>query len=121
MNIALWVLQSLLAFAFCAAGAMKLAKSRAALLTDKRMAWANDFETSHIKLIGLAEVLGGIGLVLPLALHVLPLLTPVAAAGLALLMAGAVATHVRRKESPVVPALLGVLSAVVAVGRFALL
>lgn len=118
MNIALWILQSLLAFAFCAAGLMKLAKSRAALLADKRMAWANDFESSHIKLIGLVEVLGGIGLILPLALHVMPILTPVAAAGLALLMIGAVATHIRRKESPVPPMVLALLSLAVAVGRF---
>lgn len=121
MNIALWIIQSLLGFAFCAAGMTKLAKNRAALLTDKRMAWANDFESSHIKLIGLAELLGGIGLILPLALHVIPLLTPVSAAALALLMIGAVATHIRRKEPPVVPAVLALLSACVAAGRFMLL
>lgn len=120
MNIALWVIQSLLALALCAAGGAKVVKSRAALLTDKRMAWANDFSSSQIKLIGLAEVLGGIGLILPLAVGVMPVLTPIAAAGLALLMAGAVITHLRRKESPVPPAILGLLSAGVAVGRLIL-
>ncbi len=118
MNIALWIIQALLAFAFCGAGGAKLAKSRTALLTDKRMGWANDFSSSQIKLIGLAEVLGGIGLILPHALHILPVLTPLAAAGLALLMAAAAITHLRRKESAVVPAILGLLSAGVAAGRF---
>jgi len=121
MNIALWILQSLLGFFFCFAGATKIAKDRAALLADKHMAWANDFESSHIKLIGLAEVLGGIGLILPLALHVLPLLTPVSAACLAVLMGGAVWTHLRRKEPPAFPAVLTLLSILVAVGRFSLL
>ena len=121
MNIALWILQSFLALFFCIAGATKLAKDRSALLADKRMAWAHDFEASHIKLIGLAEVLGGIGLILPLALHVLPLLTPVSAACLAVLMAGAVATHLRRNEPSAFPAVLTLLSVLVAIGRFSLL
>ena len=60
MNIALWTIQSVLALAFCGAGGAKLAQNRAALLTNKRMGWANDFSSSQIKLIGLAEVLGGI-------------------------------------------------------------
>jgi uncharacterized membrane protein YphA (DoxX/SURF4 family) len=109
MNIALWVVQSFLALAFVGAGGAKLAKTRAALLTDKRMGWAEDFEASQIKLIGLAEVLGGIALVVPLALGVLTVLTPVAAAALALLMAGAASTHLRRKESAAVPVILALL------------
>lgn len=120
MNIALWIIQSLLALAFCAAGGVKLAKGRAALLADKRMAWANDFSSSQIKMIGLAEVLGGIALILPLAVHFMPFLTPFSAGGLAVLMVGAVATHLRRKEPAAVPIVLALLSAFVALGRFGL-
>lgn len=120
MNITLWIIQSVLALAFVGAGGTKLAKDRAALLTDKRMGWANEFSSSQIKLIGLAEVFGGIGLILPLAIGIMPVLTPLAAAGLAVLMGGAATTHLRRKESAVVPAILALLSAGVAVGRFVL-
>jgi uncharacterized membrane protein YphA (DoxX/SURF4 family) len=118
MNIVLWIIQALLAFAFLGAGSLKLIKNRDALLTDKRMAWANDFSAPQIKLIGIAEVVGAIGLILPLALGVVPLLTAVAATGLALLMGGAIFTLFRRNELPAPPTILGVLSAVVAVGRF---
>ena len=120
MNIAMWIVQAVLALAFLGAGGAKLAKDRAALLADKRMAWANDFSAPQIKGIGLAEVLGGIGLILPLALGVMAVLTPLAAAALALLMGGAAVTHLQRREPAVVPAMLGLLSAAVAAGRFTL-
>lgn len=120
MNVALWILQGLLAFAFVGAGAMKLFKSRDALVSDPKMGWAADFSSSQIKLIALAEVLGGVGLVLPMAIGVLPILTPWAAIALAVLMAGAAWTHIRRNEPPVPPIVLGVLSACIAVGRWVL-
>jgi uncharacterized membrane protein YphA (DoxX/SURF4 family) len=120
MNIALWIVQSLLAAAFLSAGGTKLAKDRGTLLTDARMGWANDFSAPQIQLIGLADVLGGIGLILPRALGILPVLTPLAASGLALLMGGAAATHLRRKESAAVPATLALLSAGLAIARLVL-
>jgi hypothetical protein len=51
-------------------------------------------------LIGLAEILGAIGLVVPAAVHIAPILVPLAAVGLALVMAGAAVVHARRKEAP---------------------
>jgi uncharacterized membrane protein YphA (DoxX/SURF4 family) len=120
MNNVLWAVQSLVALVFLAAGGMKIAKDRGALLADPRMAWANEFSASQIKLIGLAEVLGAIGLIVPQALGVLPVLTPIAAAGLAALMAGAAVTHLRRSEAAAPPLVLGVVSAAVAVGRLVL-
>lgn len=117
MNVALWVLQSLLAVVFLGAGMTKLAKHRQALLQDPRMAWANDFTGSQLKMIGVAEVLGAIALVLPWALGTIRVLTPLGAVGLASLMVGAVATHVKRREPPVVAGILAVLSACVALGR----
>ena len=99
MNIALWVIQSLLAFAFFAAGMMKIAKGKDGLVKDPKMGWAADFSGIQVRLIGLVEVLGALGLILPRALDILPILTPVAALGLVFVMAGAVVTHVRRNET----------------------
>ncbi len=120
MNIALWIVQGLLAFAFVAAGGMKLAKSREALLSDPKMGWAEDFPAGAIKLIGAAEIAGGVGLILPHASGIVPVLTPAAAAGLVLVMLGAVGAHVKRGEVNAVapPAVLMLLSALVAWGRF---
>ena len=114
MTIAFWVLASFLALAFLAAGSSKLIRSRAALLADPRMAWANDFSGTHVKLIGLSEVLGAFGLILPPALHFYPVLSPISALCLAALMSGAAATHIRRKESPVPAVVLAIVSLAVA-------
>jgi hypothetical protein len=108
----------LLAVAFLGAGATKLSQPKDKLA--KNMAWVEDFSQGTVRLIGALEVVGAIGLVLPALTGVLPWLTPLAALGLALLMAGAVYTHLRREEGPAVvpPAvLLLLLAALVAVGR----
>jgi uncharacterized membrane protein len=83
------------------------------------MAWVEDFSQGTVRLIGALEVLGALGLVLPALTGVLPWLTPLAALGLVLLMAGAVYTHLRREEGSAVvpPAVLLLLAALVAVGR----
>ncbi|MEM7418037.1 MAG: DoxX family protein [Gemmatimonadota bacterium] len=96
-----WVLQGLLGAAFLAAGALKLAKTREELLAQgAKMAWVEDFSDSAVRGIGAAEVLGALGVVLPTLTGILPVLTPVAAAGLVLTMLGAAATHIRRGEYP---------------------
>lgn len=118
MDVVLWVIAGLLAVAFLGAGGMKLATPRAKLLENPQMQWASDFSEPMVKAIGAAEVLGAIGLVVPPLVGVAPVLAPIAALCLAGVMAGAVATHVRRKEPFVVPLVLGVLSLVVAVARF---
>jgi hypothetical protein len=84
------------------------------------MAWAGDFSEGTVKLIGALEVLGAIGLVLPWALDVAPVLTPLAALGLVALMVAAAVTHVRRGEQKVLPVnvVLGVVALVVAIARF---
>ena len=119
MNITLWIIAGLLALAFLAAGAMKLAKSRAQL-AESGMAWTEDFSDSQVKLIGLVEVLGALGLILPAALGIAEILTPLAAAGLALTMLGATAVHARRGEKSNIPVtlVLAALAAFVAVMRF---
>ena len=119
MNITLWILASALAAAFLAAGAMKFAQPKEKLAASG-MGWTEDFSPGMVKTIGLLEVLAAIGLILPAVLGVLPLLVPLAAAGLVALMAGAAITHARRKETPMmgVNAVLLVLAGVVAWGRF---
>lgn len=118
MNIALWVVASLLALVFGASGVSKLALSREALVT-KGYGWAADFTPSQVKLIGLLEVLGAVGLVGPPALGVVEMLSPAAAVGLAVLMAAAVVVHVRRRETAhlAVPLTLAIIPAVLAVLR----
>ena len=108
MSLALWVLQALLAFAFSAAGAMKLFKNKAALEADPKMGWAKDFSALQIRLIGLAEVLGGVGLILPRATQIVPILSAVAGFCLAAIMAGGFMTHLKRKEPAAPPLVLGV-------------
>lgn len=120
MNIALWVIAGLLAIAFLAAGLTKLVKSKQALESDPRQAWANEFSSGAIKAIGLAEVLGAIGLILPAVSGIAVILVPLAALGLALNMAGAIVVHLRRQEARAVaaPVVLLVLALFVAWGRF---
>lgn len=117
MNIVIWILQIVLALAFLAAGGMKLARPRPALASSG-LAWVDDFSDSAVKGIGALEVLGAIGLILPALTGIAPILTPLAALGLALTMAGAIVVHIRRKETIVPPLVLGVLALVVAVARF---
>ena len=117
MHIGLWIIQGMLAFAFFGAGAMKLATPVAQLA--EQMAWVGHVPAAGVKLIGSAEVLGAIGLILPSALRLRPKLTPLAAAGLAITMLGAVVTHIAigEPEMTVPPIVLGGLAGVVAWGR----
>ncbi len=119
MNIALWIIAGLLAVAFLASGAMKLGQSGQKLAASG-MRWAEDFTAGTIKGIGVLEVLAAVGLILPAALGVMPVLVPLAAVGLVLLMVGAFITHARRHEvqGMVVSLALLALAALVAWGRF---
>ena len=118
MSITLWVVQVLLAVAFLGAGATKLSQPKEKLA--KNMAWVEDFSQGTVRLIGTLEVLGAIGLVLPALTGVLPWLTPLAAAGLVLLMIGAALAHLRRTEygNIAVNAVLLILATFVVYGRF---
>ena len=106
MGIAVWILQFLLAIAFCAAGLMKMLRPKDEL--RERMAWVEGVTPRGVKLIGLVELLGGLGLVLPALTGIAPILTLLAAIGLALVMVAAIIVH-RRIGDPlaqVAPALL---------------
>ena len=118
MNTVLWIIQIVLAAAFVMAGAMKLSQGKK--LQDK-MTWMGDLSDRTVRFIGAAELLGGLGLVLPAATGIAPWFTPLAAAGLAGTMALAIVTHVRRKDpgAAAVPSIvLGLLSLFVAWQRF---
>jgi len=119
MNIVLWVVAGLLAAAFFASGIMKLIQPKEKLAAAG-MDWSEDFSAGTIKAIGALEGLAAIGLILPAVLGVAPVLVPLAAVGLVLIMIGAAITHGRRGESQmiVVNVVLLALAAFVAWGRF---
>ncbi|MEU8250451.1 DoxX family protein [Nonomuraea sp. NPDC048916] len=119
MNVALWIVAGLLAVVFLASGAMKLIQSKEKLVASG-MGVFEDFGAGTVKAIGVLEVLAAAGLVLPAALGIAPVLVPLAAAGVVLLMGGAIIVHGRRQEAQgiVVTAVLLALAAFVAWGRF---
>jgi len=117
MNIALWVAQGVLAVVFLAAGLMKVTQPKAALEARPGMGYVTERSALDMKLIGIAEILGSLGLILPWRLGLLPFLTPLAAAALAVLMIGAILTHIRRKESPLFVSALAAAALFVAFGR----
>lgn len=65
---------------------------------EKKVSWANDYSPTRLKLFGLIETLGAIGLVFPVITGLFPILTPMAATGLAMVMAGAIMVHLTRDE-----------------------
>lgn len=117
MNIALWIVQVLLAFGFLYSGWMKaLAMEKA----KSSWAWANDVPAWLVALIGWAELLGAIGVIMPQAVNALPVLTPLAASALALVVALGAAFHLKRRESRDigVNVVFLALAVFVAIGRF---
>jgi hypothetical protein len=120
MNITLWVIAGLLATAFLAGGTVKLVLSKQKLAAAPGGGWAEDFSAGAVKTIGALEVLAAVGLILPAVLDIVPVLVPVAATGVVLLMIGAAITHLRRHETKVIVANLAyvVLAGFVVWGRF---
>jgi uncharacterized membrane protein YphA (DoxX/SURF4 family) len=121
MNLTLWIIAGLLAAAYLVAGVGKLIMPKEKIAaTGAGARWVEDFSASGVKAIGAVEVLGAAGLILPPALDIAPVLTPLAATGLVLLMAGAAYTRLRRHEAKYMVADLVylVLAGFVAWGRF---
>jgi uncharacterized membrane protein YphA (DoxX/SURF4 family) len=118
MNLALWIVAIVLAAGFAGSGLMKLLVPKEKLVTSGQ-GWAQDVTPTNIRLIGVVEVLGAAGLILPAVTHIVPILVPLAAIGLVLVMVGAAVVHARRKEAMNigVTAVLLALAAFVAWGR----
>lgn len=121
MNIALWIVQILLALAFLMAGAMKVTQPIQRLATN--MGWVNSLPSQAVRLIGTLEILGAIGLILPAVTGIWPWLTPLAAVGLVLTMIGAMLLHIQRKEfsNLGINLVLLALAAFIVIGRFFML
>ena len=99
MNIALWIIASLLDAVFAIGGFAKLALPKQKLTTAPGGQWTEGFSSGAIKAIGALDLLAAAGLILPAALGIAPLLVPLAAFGLVLTMIGAIHVHVRHGET----------------------
>ena len=118
MNVFLWILQGVLAALFAAAGVTKATQPREKLIAQ--LPWVSDVSTPVVRLIGVAELAGALGLILPAAFDIATVLTPLAATGLAVIMVLATGLHARRKEPQAIGfnAILLIVAAVIAWGRF---
>jgi uncharacterized membrane protein len=120
MNLALWIIQGFLAFAFLAIGSMKLfAYEKYKAMSEKN--GPSGISRGLATFIGTAEIVGALGIILPMATNIAPWLSVLAAIGLSTIMVLAIAHHIRRHESFVPPAILLLLTAFVVYGRFSLL
>jgi uncharacterized membrane protein YphA (DoxX/SURF4 family) len=118
MNAALWIVQGLLAVGFLMFGGMKLfAYEKFKKMIEERSPGHPAPSKELAMLIGISEVAGALGLILPAATGIAPILTTLAAVGLATIMLLALVFHLRRKEAASAPIVLFVLAAFVVVGR----
>jgi hypothetical protein len=99
VNLAVWIIAGLLAAVFLFAGDTKVLVPRAQLAEAPGGGWVNDFSPAFVKALGAVEILGAIGLILPAALDIAPVLVPLAAVGLGSIMIGAAIVTFRRQEA----------------------
>jgi uncharacterized membrane protein len=118
MSIFLWIVQAVLAVLFAMAGVMKSTQPKDKLV--EKLPWVADFSPGAVRFIGIVELVGALGLILPAATGIATALTPLAAVGLGITMLLAAAYHARKKELPAIGlnAVLLILAALVAWGRF---
>lgn len=118
MDLTLWIVQAVLALAYLGAGSAKLLQSRTSL--QPAMPYVEDLPEWTVKFIGAVEILGAAGLLLPALTGVYPILTPMAATGLAVLQVLAGLLHVKRREFSNLPinAALCAVAVFIAYGRF---
>ena len=117
MNVTLWIVQGLLAFAFIAVGSLKLfAYEKFKAQSEKK--GPVGITRGLAAFIGAAEIVGGLGIVLPMATNIVPALSLWAALGLSTIMLLAIGFHLRRHESAVAPGILLLLAVFVLFGRF---
>ena len=97
MAIALWIVQGLLGLIFVITGSFKLFQTREKVIASGG-AWAEDFEPGIVKIIAAVELISGISVIVPRLLGHGHYLTFMGAVTIAVIMAGAIYTHIRRKE-----------------------
>jgi hypothetical protein len=117
MNVVLWIVQALLTAVYVLAGSMKAFRPLEAL--SKNLTWVRTVPAGFVRFIGIAELLGAVGLILPMVTHIAPGLTVAAATGLVLVQVGAIPFHLARQEAKRVPGnvVLLLLAAFVLIGR----
>ena len=117
MNIALWVVQGLLALLFLMAGSMKAFTPLATM--RQKMTWANDFPAAFVRFLGVAELLGAIGLIAPAITGIQSWLTVAAAIGFVVVMVSAFVFHTSHREFQTIgiPLVLMLLAVFVVLGR----
>lgn len=120
MEIALWIVSGFLAVAYMFAGFTKALTPKEKLTN---LPWTQEYSAGMVKFIGVAEFLGGVGLILPWLTGIAPILTPIAASALVLVQVLAIVHHARRNETKAIPMNLALLLAAlfVAIFRFAAL
>jgi len=120
MNIALWIVAGVFAFGYIAGGIVKLTMPYEKYAA--KLGWPEDFTPGNVRFMGVVEVLGGVGLVLPGLVGVAPVLVPIAASCMALYMAGAITERIRRGEYKELLGDLVFLAAMIFIawGRFAI-
>ena len=117
MNTVLWIVQALLGVLFLYGGGYKL------VMPMDEIAQQLGFSVGFLRFIAVAEFLGGLGLILPGLLRIRPMLTPLAALGLVIIMIGATVVNVQMGAgvASLMPAVIGILAAFVAYGRWRLI
>ena len=118
LHITLWIAQVILAAMFLMSGFMKVSQPIEQL--SQMLPWAAQVSEALVRFIGVAEILGAVGLIFPSLLRIQPKLTPIAAVGLALVMLFAVVFHISRGETPMIGMnfILIAIAAFIAWGRF---
>ena len=119
LHIGLWVVQGLLAAAFGMAGFMKLT-APIEQLAENGMSFVNDYSVGMVRFIGISELLGALGLIIPAAFRFKTFLTPLAAVGLAIIMILATSYHIGANEPIIGSVVFFVLTTFIAWGRFKL-
>ncbi len=97
-NVGFWIVQAFLAFMFLYAGLMKTTRSPEGLV-ELGWSWAATMPAGFIFVLGVMELLGALGIILPAATRILPWLTPLAAAGMVLVQIAAIILHGARGET----------------------
>ena len=119
LHISLWIVQGLLAAAFGMAGFMKLT-APIEQLAENGMSFVNDYSAGMVRFIGISELLGVLGLIIPAAFRFKTFLTPLAAVGLAIIMVLATSYHIGANEPIIGSVVFFVLTTFIAWGRFKL-